>query len=43
VKAHIGNEEYHLKQGESIYFQSACNHGFMPVTEYAVYLDVLVE
>ena len=43
VKAHIGNEEYHLKTGESIYFQSVFNHGFMPVTEYAVYLDVLVE
>jgi quercetin dioxygenase-like cupin family protein len=43
VKAHIGNVEYHLKQGESIYFQSSSDHGFMPVTDYAVYLDVLVE
>ena len=43
VKASIGDEEYHLKQGESIYFLSASDHGFMPVTDYAVYLDVLVE
>lgn len=43
VKAYIDGEEYHLKQGESIYFQAACDHGFMPVTETAVYLDVLVE
>lgn len=43
VKAHIGAEHYHLKQGESIYFQSACEHGFMPITDVAVYLDVLVE
>jgi quercetin dioxygenase-like cupin family protein len=43
VKAHIGNSEYYLKKGESLYFQSACDHGFMPVTDYAVYLDVLVE
>jgi transcriptional regulator with XRE-family HTH domain len=43
VKAHIGNTEYTLKTGESIYFQSAYEHGFMPVTESAVYLDVFVE
>lgn len=43
VKAHIGNAHYHLKQGESIYFQATSEHGFMPVTAYAVYLDVLVE
>jgi transcriptional regulator with XRE-family HTH domain len=43
VKAHVGNTEYHLKQGESIYFQSSSQHGFMPTTEYALYLDVLVE
>jgi transcriptional regulator with XRE-family HTH domain len=43
VQAHIGATEYHLKQGESIYFQSSSQHGFMPTTEYAVYLDVLVE
>jgi quercetin dioxygenase-like cupin family protein len=43
VRAHIGSTIYHLKAGESIYFQSSSQHGFMPVTEFAVYLDVLVE
>lgn len=43
VNAHIGNNEYHLKKGESIYFQATSQHGFVPTTEYAVYLDVLVE
>jgi transcriptional regulator with XRE-family HTH domain len=43
VKAHIGKTEYHLKTGESIYFQATSEHGFLPVTEHAVYLDVFVE
>lgn len=43
VCGHIGSDEYHLKPGESVYFQSTWDHGFMPVTEHAVYLDVLVE
>jgi len=43
VQGHIGNDQYHLKPGESVYFQSTCDHGFMPVTGYAIYLDVLVE
>jgi transcriptional regulator with XRE-family HTH domain len=43
VKAHIGKNEYHLRQGESIYFESSYEHGFVPLTDYAVYLDVFVE
>ncbi|MCB0061216.1 MAG: cupin domain-containing protein [Caldilineaceae bacterium] len=43
VQGHIGNENYHLKPGDSVYFQSSSDHGFMPVTTHAVYLDVLVE
>ncbi|MBI5304456.1 MAG: helix-turn-helix transcriptional regulator [Chloroflexi bacterium] len=43
VKAHIGGTEYHLKEGESIYFHSVEEHGFVPVTDCAVYLDVFVE
>jgi transcriptional regulator with XRE-family HTH domain len=43
VKAHVGNTQYHLKKGESIYFESTYEHGFVPVTDYAVYLDVFVE
>jgi transcriptional regulator with XRE-family HTH domain len=43
VKAHIGNAEYRLKQGESIYFHSSSKHGFVPISEHAVYLNILVE
>lgn len=43
VQAHIGKTEYRLKKGESIYFQSSYEHGFEPITDIAVYLDVLVE
>lgn len=43
VKVHIGNVEYHLKPGESVYFQTANPHGVLPATETALYLDVFVE
>lgn len=43
LQAHIGNTHYHLRQGESVYFQSSSQHGFMPTSEYALYLDVLVQ
>jgi transcriptional regulator with XRE-family HTH domain len=43
VNAHIGQTEFHLKRGESIYFQATSEHGFVPTTDYAVYLDVFVE
>jgi transcriptional regulator with XRE-family HTH domain len=43
LQAHIGKTAYHLKKGESIYFQASSEHGFVPTTEYAVYLDVFVE
>lgn len=43
VAAHLGEEQFTLSKGESIYFQSATNHGFVPISDYAVYLNVLVE
>lgn len=43
VQAHIGNAHYQLRKGESVYFHSSAQHGFMPTTDYAVYLDVLVQ
>lgn len=43
VKIHIGQIEYHLKPGESVYFQAINEHGVMPVTDCALYLDVFVE
>jgi len=43
LKVHIGTTEYLLKTGESIYFGSFNDHGVMPVTPVAVYLDIFVE
>lgn len=43
VKMHVGPVEYHLKQGESVYFQATSEHGVMPVTDSATYLDIFVE
>jgi len=43
VKMHVGNQEYTLKKGESIYFRSVNAHGVVPLTERAAYLDIFVE
>lgn len=43
VRIHVANKTYQLKEGESIYFESANEHGVMPVTDVAYYLDILYE
>jgi mannose-6-phosphate isomerase-like protein (cupin superfamily) len=43
LKVHIGSVEYHLKTGESVYFESLNDHGIMPVTDVALYMDIFVE
>jgi transcriptional regulator with XRE-family HTH domain len=43
LKVHIGSTEYLLRTGESIYFDSLNEHGILPVTPVAVYLDIFVE
>jgi transcriptional regulator with XRE-family HTH domain len=43
VKVHIGNVEYTLKQGESLYFEAAEEHGVVPISPVAYYLDIFVE
>lgn len=43
LKVHIGSTEYLLKPGESVYFESVNDHGVLPVTPVAVYLDIVVE
>jgi transcriptional regulator with XRE-family HTH domain len=43
VQIHIGNTTYRLKEGESIYFESVNDHGVMPVTDVAYYLDIICE
>jgi transcriptional regulator with XRE-family HTH domain len=42
VKIHVGNTEYLLEAGESIYFEALNEHGVMPVTDKAIYLDIFV-
>jgi transcriptional regulator with XRE-family HTH domain len=43
LKVHIGSVEYTLKTGESVYFEALGEHGVMPVTAEALYLDIFVE
>ena len=43
LKVHIGNVEYLLKSGESVYFEAINDHGIMPVTPVALYMDIFVE
>jgi transcriptional regulator with XRE-family HTH domain len=43
LKVHIGNVEYLLKPGESIYFEAINDHGIIPVTPEALYLDIFVQ
>lgn len=43
VQVHIGNKSYRLKEGESIYFESVNEHGVIPVSDIAYYLDILYE
>ncbi len=43
IKVHIGNIEYLLKPGESVYFDAMAGHGILPVTPVVYYLDIFVE
>lgn len=43
LKVHIGSVEYTLKPGESVYFETLNEHGVLPVTPLALYLDIFVE
>ena len=42
MKMQVGEMEYHLKDGDSLYFNTLQKHGIMPVTEEVVYLDIFV-
>ena len=43
MKFKVGNVEYVLKPGDSIYFDSIEQHGVMPISVEAKYIDVFVE
>lgn len=42
LKLQVGNVEYTLKQGDSVYFNAMEQHGIMPVSESVKYLNVFV-
>ncbi len=42
MKMQVGDVEYLLKPGDSLYFNSLRKHGIMPVSEEVVYLDIFV-
>lgn len=42
MKMKVGDVEYLLKMGDSLYFNALQKHGIMPVTDEVVYLDIFV-
>jgi transcriptional regulator with XRE-family HTH domain len=42
MKMKVGDTEYTMKTGDSLYFNSSQKHGIMPVTNEVVYLDIFV-
>jgi transcriptional regulator with XRE-family HTH domain len=42
MKMQVGDTEYLLNSGDSLYFNSIQKHGIMPVTDEVMYLDIFV-
>ena len=42
MKMQVGEVEYLLKTGDSLYFNSLQKHGIMPVSDEVMYLDIFV-
>jgi len=42
MKMQVGEVEYILKKGDSLYFSSLQKHGILPVSDEVVYLDIFV-
>ncbi len=42
MKMNVGEIEYFLRTGDSLYFNSLQKHGITPVTDKVVYLDIFV-
>ncbi|MCC8424064.1 helix-turn-helix domain-containing protein [Mucilaginibacter sp. UR6-11] len=42
MKMTVGEVEYVLKKGDSLYFSSLQKHGIMPVSDTVIYLDIFV-
>jgi transcriptional regulator with XRE-family HTH domain len=42
MKMQVGDTEYLLNSGDSLYFNSVQRHGIMPVSKEVIYLDIFV-
>lgn len=42
MKMKVGEIDYNMNQGDSIYFKSSLKHGIMPLSEEVLYLDIFV-
>lgn len=42
MKMQVGEVEYRLNSGDTLYFNSVQKHGIMPVSDEVVYLDIFV-
>jgi transcriptional regulator with XRE-family HTH domain len=42
MKMKVGDAEYNLKKGDSLYFNTVYKHGIIPVSDLVVYLDIFV-
>lgn len=42
MKMKVGEMEYGMKTGDSLYFNSSQKHGILPITDEVVYLDIFV-
>ncbi len=42
MKMQVGEIQYSLKAGDTLYFNSLLKHGVMPVSEEVIYLDIFV-
>jgi transcriptional regulator with XRE-family HTH domain len=42
MKMQVGETEYLLNTGDSLYFNAVLKHGIMPVTDEVMYLDIFV-
>ncbi|WP_183579744.1 helix-turn-helix domain-containing protein [Mucilaginibacter sp. X5P1] len=42
MKMKVGDTEYNLRKGDSLYFNALYKHGIVPVSSLVVYLDIFV-
>ncbi|MBC7913252.1 MAG: helix-turn-helix transcriptional regulator [Pyrinomonadaceae bacterium] len=42
MKMQVGEIEYNLKDGDSLYFNTLQKHGIMPVSNEVIYLDIFI-